>query len=102
MSGPDVLFLLVWFASTLLIVIAAFIYGWQYRDEHPPHPAMRTVVAAVLDDRPRVAAWLEGSWRVPVRWDELPQFIKHGRCPHPGHGMIAFMCEDASSNARHP
>lgn len=82
MNGADVFFLLLWFAAIIVVAVAAFIYGWAYRDEHPPHPAMRTVAAAVLEDRPRVALWLEGPWRVSVQPWDLPHFLCRGECLH--------------------
>ena len=86
MSGANVLFLVVWFASTLAIAVAAFLYGWAWRDEHTPHPATRSVVAAVLEtaaeERPRIQVWLGGDWRVPVREYELPHFLCRGACRH--------------------
>jgi hypothetical protein len=71
MSAVDVFFLIVWWLSIACVGVAGFLYGWRHRDENPPHPAVRSVVEAVLD-RPRPLVFVLR----PVHWHELPAFLR--------------------------
>lgn len=68
----DVLMLVVWWLSIVCVGVAGFLYGWRDRDENPPHPAVRSVVDAILEERPRAPAFVLRA----VHWHELPKFLR--------------------------